>query len=174
MAISFAYKLLLQLLAVYMAFHTRKVKIKALNDSKQIGILVYVNSFVVVGLGVIAFGFRNLLFMYMIAFGAALFITATVFLSVVFVPRVRSMHSLHDHRILSIQGSTHIGMPIINFTCTCGIELVVVIWQLANLLIYIYMPKSYKLWLFIIIEALGIFDSSLVGIDFRLRVYRGS
>ena len=76
-----------------MAVKTHKVKIKALNDSKQIGILVYVSSIVVVGLGVITFGLRKQLLIYMTVFGAALLVAATVILSVVFIPRVKLIHS---------------------------------------------------------------------------------
>ena len=71
-----------------MAFRTRKVTIKALNDSKQIALLVYITTFELVVLAVIAFGLREWHIVYRAVFGGAMFIAATVYLSVVFIPRV--------------------------------------------------------------------------------------
>ena len=48
LGISYAYKLLLQLTAVYFAFKTRKVKIKPLKDSKEIAVIIYVTSLILV------------------------------------------------------------------------------------------------------------------------------
>lgn len=74
---------------MFMAFHTRKVTIKALNDSKQIAVLVYISSISVLLMGVLAFALRNQLLAYTIGFILGLFGVGTVFLSVVFIPRVR-------------------------------------------------------------------------------------
>ena len=78
-----------------MAFRTRKVTIKALNDSKQIALLVYITTFELVVLAVIAFGLREWHIVYRAVFGGAMFIAATVYLSVVFIPRVSCSTRAH-------------------------------------------------------------------------------
>ncbi len=50
LGISYAYKLLLQFVAIYFAFQTRKVKVRALNDSKEIAVIIYVTSLILIGL----------------------------------------------------------------------------------------------------------------------------
>ena len=86
--ISYAYKLLLQLAAIYFAFMTRKVKVKALNDSKQIAAIIYVTSLLLI---ISVFGFWiGLLYLNTSAavFAAAQLVTASVFLGVLFIPKV--------------------------------------------------------------------------------------
>lgn len=50
LGVSYAYKLLLQFVAIYFAFQTRKVKVRALNDSKEIAVIIYVTSLILIGL----------------------------------------------------------------------------------------------------------------------------
>ena len=89
LAISYAYKGLLQLVAMFMAFHTRRVKIKALNDSKEIAVIVYVNSIILVLLAVVDFALNRYYEVYTALFGLALLLEATVFLTLNFIPKVR-------------------------------------------------------------------------------------
>ena len=88
--ISYAYKGLLQLVAMFMAFHTRRVKIKVLNDSKQIAIIVYVNSIILALLTVVEFALSRYHEVHTALFGLAMLVEATVFLSLVFLPKVDS------------------------------------------------------------------------------------
>ena len=86
--ISYTYKFVLQLVAIYFAFMTRKVKVKALNDSKQIAAIIYITSLLLV---ISVFGFWiGLLYLNTSAavFGVAQLLTATVFLGLVFIPKV--------------------------------------------------------------------------------------
>ena len=67
---------------------TRKVKVKALNDSKQIAAIIYITSLLLV---ISVFGFWiGLLYLNTSAavFGVAQLLTATVFLGLVFIPKV--------------------------------------------------------------------------------------
>ena len=48
LTISYVYKGLLQLVAIFMAFHTHRVKIASLNDSKEIATIIYINSITLV------------------------------------------------------------------------------------------------------------------------------
>ena len=88
LAISFAYKGLLQLVAMFMAFHTRRVKIKFLNDSKEIAVIVYINSIILALLAVVEFALSRYHEVHATLVGLALLVEATVFLSLVFIPKV--------------------------------------------------------------------------------------
>ena len=88
LAISYAYKGLLQLLAMFMAFHARRVKIKVLNDSKEIAAIVYVNSIILALLVVVEFSLSRYHTVHASLFGLALLVGPTVFLSFVFIPKV--------------------------------------------------------------------------------------
>ena len=94
LAISYAYKGLLQLVAVLMAFHTRNVRIKALNDSTEIAAIIYINSITLALLTVVEFALSNYHEVHAGMFGLALLVGATLFLSLVFVPRVCSHYGL--------------------------------------------------------------------------------
>lgn len=88
LAISYAYKGLLQLVAMFMAFTTRRVKIKALNDSKEIAVIVYINSIILTLLAVVEFALNRFHEVHTVLFGLALMVQATVFLTLVFIPKV--------------------------------------------------------------------------------------
>ena len=88
LAMSYAYIGLLQLVAMFMAFHTRRVKIKALNDSKQIAFIIYINSIILVLLAVVEFTLSDYNEVHAALFGLALLIGSTVFLTLLFTPKV--------------------------------------------------------------------------------------
>ena len=88
LAISYAYKGLLQLVAMFMAFHTRRVKIKVLNDSKTIAVIVYINSIILALLAVVEFALIRYHQLHTALFGLALLVEATVFLTLIFIPMV--------------------------------------------------------------------------------------
>lgn len=71
-----------------MAFHIRKVKIKALNDSKEIAAIVYINSIILVLLAVTELALRQYHYLYAALNGAALLIGGSLFLGLVFIPKV--------------------------------------------------------------------------------------
>ena len=88
LSISYAYKGLLQILAMIMAFHTRKVKIKALNDSKEIAIIIYINSITLSLLIFVEFALNDYHEVYAALFGLSLLVGATLFLTLLFTPKV--------------------------------------------------------------------------------------
>ena len=88
LAMSYAYIGLLQLVAMFMAFHTRRVKIKALNDSKQIAVVIYINSIILVLLAVVELAINKFHEVHAALFGLALLIGSTVFLTLLFIPKV--------------------------------------------------------------------------------------
>ena len=91
LSISFAYKGVLQVIGMFMAFHIRKVKIKALNDSKQTAIIIYVNTIILITLTTAAFALDDYHNGHAAIFGLALIIDATLFLGALFVPKVHDM-----------------------------------------------------------------------------------
>ena len=92
LAISYAYKGLLQLVAMFMAFHIRRVKIKALNDSKEIAVIIYINSITLALLAVVEFALNTYHEVYAALFGLGLLVGATLFLTFVFIPKVYSTY----------------------------------------------------------------------------------
>ena len=88
LAISYAYKGLLQLMAMLVAFHVRRVKIKALNETKETVVIIYINSLTLLLWIVAEFVFYSYHEAYPTVFGLALLSGASVFLTLVFVPKV--------------------------------------------------------------------------------------
>ena len=99
LAISYAYKGLLQLVAMFMAFHIRRVKIKALNDSKETAVIVYINSIILVLLAVVEFALNTYHEVYAALFGLGLMVGATLFLTLVFIPKVQPMFIMNSYFI---------------------------------------------------------------------------
>lgn len=79
----------LQLFAVFLAFKTRKVKIKGLNDAKYIAAIVYIVSIQSVGNVAISFTLRGYVNVFPAVLNTSTMITATLVLSLVFLPKVR-------------------------------------------------------------------------------------
>lgn len=96
-AISFAYKALLQLAAIFMAFTTRKVSVKGLNDTKEIYGIIYINTLILTVLIVTEFALKSHRDAYFTLYGLAIFAEATLFLSLTFIPKVgkRSESEVH-------------------------------------------------------------------------------
>ena len=73
---------------MFMAFHTRKVKIRALNDSKEIAAIVYINSLILVLLAVTELALHQYHYIYAALNGIALLVGGALFLGLTFVPKV--------------------------------------------------------------------------------------
>jgi hypothetical protein len=78
-----------------MAFHTRKVKIKALNDSKEIAVIIYINSISLSLLAFVEFALNDYHEVYAALFGLALLVGATLFLTLLFIPKVLRFSGLY-------------------------------------------------------------------------------
>ena len=91
LAISYAYKLLLQFVAIYFAFQTRKVKVRALNDSKEIAVIIYVTSLILIGLIGVSFATGSTHPNVNVALSSLGRITyPTIILVFIFIPKVYS------------------------------------------------------------------------------------
>lgn len=88
LALEYTYLIVLQVLALVLAFKTRKVKIKALNDSKSVTAIIYVSSIIIVALIIITFALDSYIVVSEAMFSAGLLIATTTFLVFSFVPKV--------------------------------------------------------------------------------------
>ena len=84
----FVYILAAQLIAVYLAFKTRKVKIKALNDAKYLAFIIYITTIISTGMIIGSVSLRNFLNVDAAVFSAGLFLFTTAILGLLFVPKV--------------------------------------------------------------------------------------
>lgn len=84
----FSYIVITQVVAVYLAFRTRKVKIKALNDAKYLAIIIYISTVIVTVMIIGALSLRNYLNADAGVFTTILFIFTTCILGFLFVPKV--------------------------------------------------------------------------------------
>ena len=100
-AVILFYLVATQLVAVYLAFRTRKVKIKALNDAKYLALIIYTSTVIitVMIIGVVALG--SFLNADAAVFSACILVFTTLVLGLLFVPKV-SLHSmcLQHHQLL--------------------------------------------------------------------------
>ena len=93
-AVLFGYKGVLQVLALLLAFRTRNVKVKGLDDSVYIATSVYVTSIVLTVIIVSTYTLRDYVNAYPAVVGMGLFLGTTTILGLVFVPRVRILQFL--------------------------------------------------------------------------------
>lgn len=86
---------LLQIVAIVFALQTRKVKIKALNESKEVTVIIYVSSIILVGLVIVSFALRSYKNVTEALFSGGLIAANTTFLLVVFVPKVSVLMNIY-------------------------------------------------------------------------------
>ena len=89
LALEYVYLIILQVVALILAFMTRKVKIKALNDAKFVVAIIYVTSIVMVALIIITFALDSFVVVTEILFSGGIMLATTVFISFIFVPKVK-------------------------------------------------------------------------------------
>ena len=72
-----------------------------LSDSKYIAAIIYISSIVLVVLALVTFALRSFINISNGIFVAGIFILTTIFLALIFIPKVRSCYlrnqSTHDH-----------------------------------------------------------------------------
>lgn len=88
-------KFIVQVVAVFFALKTRKVKIKAINDAKWIAIIIYVTSACLVILLATSFLLSSFLNADAGAFSAGLIILSYIVLLILFIPKVRDHYYTH-------------------------------------------------------------------------------
>lgn len=88
LALEYVYLGLLQVIAVILAFNTRKVKIKVLNDSKSVAVIIYTTSVVLVALVIVSFALDSFIVVTEVLFSGGILLATTVFVGFIFVPKV--------------------------------------------------------------------------------------
>ena len=99
-AIQFIYKGLLQLVALVLAIHTQRVRVKGLNDAKYIIAAVYASSLGLILATVTHYAAIEYENVHAILFAIATGCSSTAILGLLFVPKVRQ-------QIMSRKTSTH-------------------------------------------------------------------
>ena len=82
------YKCALQICALYLAFKTRKVKIKGLNETKYITALVYIVTLIVILTLVLTFALTDYVNIYAAAQSIGNIATGSFILDLSFIPKV--------------------------------------------------------------------------------------
>ena len=88
LGILYGYKMLLQILGLFLAFAIRKVKVKGLNDAKYIAAGTYVTSIVLAVIIVATYSLRDYINGFAALFCTGFFVGTTAILLLVFMPLV--------------------------------------------------------------------------------------
>ena len=87
-ALIMAILFLLQAIGIFLAFQTRKVKVKVLNDAKQVTAIIYVTSVCVVLIIMTTFALGAFLNISSTVFSLSIAAASTAFLILIFIPKV--------------------------------------------------------------------------------------
>ena len=97
LSLEFVYMAVLQVVALILTFKTRKVKIKALNDSKSVTAIIYTTSILLAGVAIVTFALKSFVVVTQLLFSGGVILSTTIFVGFVFIPKVRLLYSaLHD------------------------------------------------------------------------------
>ena len=84
----FSYLAMLQIIGILLAFQTRKVKIKGLNDSTFVAVIIYISCVVLVALALMTFALRTYINIGTGMFASGILTLTTIFLALIFIPKV--------------------------------------------------------------------------------------
>ena len=87
-AILYSYKGVLQLIALLLAFRTRNINVKGLDDAKYIISTVYITTIGIVVITMTSFILREFLIVYTAIMSLTLFFATAVILGLIFIPKV--------------------------------------------------------------------------------------
>ena len=94
LGVLYGYKMLLQIIALVLAFSIRKVKVKGLDDAKYIGATIYVTSIVLAVIIVATYSLRDIINGFAALFSTGFIIGTTVILVLVFLPLVYVVYTI--------------------------------------------------------------------------------
>ena len=86
LGVLYGYKMILQIIALLLAFFIRKVKVKGLNDAKYIGAATYVTSIVLAVVIVAIYSLKDIINGFAALFSTGFLVGTTVILMLVFIP----------------------------------------------------------------------------------------
>ena len=85
----FFYLIMLQVIGLVLAIQTRKVKLRGLRDSKYVAAIIYISSISIVVMALVTFALENFINIGTGIFVFCVFTLTTIFLVLIFVPKVR-------------------------------------------------------------------------------------
>ena len=97
LGILYGYKMVLQIIALVLAFATRKVKVKGLDDAKYIAAAIYVTSIVLAVIIISTYTLKGVVNGFAAVFCTGFLIGTTSILVLVFVPKVRGASWLYNN-----------------------------------------------------------------------------
>uniref|UniRef100_A0A1X7VH94 G-protein coupled receptors family 3 profile domain-containing protein n=1 Tax=Amphimedon queenslandica TaxID=400682 RepID=A0A1X7VH94_AMPQE len=95
-ALIMAMLFLLQAIGIFLAFQTRKVKVKVLNDAKQVTAIIYVTSVCVVLIIMTTFALGSFLNTSSAVFSLSIAAASTAFLILIFIPKMYNLYKDPD------------------------------------------------------------------------------
>jgi gamma-aminobutyric acid type B receptor len=87
-----SFMFLLQVIGIVLAFQTRKIKVRALNEAKQVTTIIYITSVSLVVIIMTVFGLRNYLNVSTALLNISITFAATSFLVLMFAPKMYSLY----------------------------------------------------------------------------------
>ena len=107
----FAYLAVLQIIGLVLAFQTRKVKLQGLKDSKFVAAIIYISSIILMALALVTFSLRTYINIGTGISVFGIFLLTTIFLALIFIPKVRMKHTVWWVALVSItfQGRLRVG-----------------------------------------------------------------
>lgn len=87
-SVLFAYKFLLQAIGVFLAFRIRKVKVKGLNDSREVSAILYITTAITVAVFLVTFIIGDYINVDGGTYGLGISTATTFVLILIFVPKV--------------------------------------------------------------------------------------
>ena len=88
LSVLFGYKAIIQAIGLYLAFKIRNIKIRGLNDSREVSITLYVSSVILLIIVIVTFVYGDYIDVDGFVYGFGLSTAATVVLSLTFIPKV--------------------------------------------------------------------------------------
>ena len=88
LSILFGYKAIIQAIGLYLAFKIRNIKIRGLNDSREVSITLYISSVILLVVVVVTFVYGDYIDVDGFVYGVGLSTAATVVLSLTFITKV--------------------------------------------------------------------------------------
>lgn len=87
----------LQIVGIVLAVQTRKVKVPSLRDSKFVAAIIYISSILIFALAMETFALRNYINIGAGIITAGIFSLTTVFLALIFIPKVSFKLSIYNN-----------------------------------------------------------------------------
>jgi len=115
LGVIYSYKIVIQLIGVVLAFSIRKVKIKGLNDSKEISIILYISSIILVIVIVITLALGDYINVGGGVFSLGISTGSTVVLGFIFIPKMVGLYrDPRGEKIFEISRSVSTSNPMSN------------------------------------------------------------